>query len=266
MILRLLVIALLFTAAAVFTLAHSQVAMGATITPEPTPEYLGVFRSVITVRPTGLVVPTLVEMPVASDLSRTSVCAVEDTVVSRLVPCLLQPGSWVHGAPRQQGDFFAVRFVATPDVTYRIYLDPVTTVSTYPRYGQNLSGSARSLPEGVAYPNQLNLQRDTDSDGIANVRDNCPEVANTDQVDRDQNGTGDLCEDHDLDGVLTYVDNCPTSANADQYDIDHDGVGDVCDTSDDRMFERNPWISWSAVIFAAGVLVLLSYLGVRRRV
>ncbi len=45
---------------------------------------------------------------------------------------------------------------------------------------------------------------DVDCDGVANVDDNCPEVANAGQMDTDADGSGDLC------------DTCPTLANADQ--------------------------------------------------
>jgi hypothetical protein len=37
--------------------------------------------------------------------------------------------------------------------------------------------------------------------------------------------------DTDEDGVLDDVDNCPAVANADQIDTDQDGLGDACDTS-----------------------------------
>ncbi len=36
---------------------------------------------------------------------------------------------------------------------------------------------------------------DTDSDGIADVDDNCPESENADQTDTDGYGIGDVCED-----------------------------------------------------------------------
>ena len=50
------------------------------------------------------------------------------------------------------------------------------------------------------------------------------------QADLDLDGLGDLC-DPDLDGdtIDNAVDNCPNVANVDQVDSDNDGVGDVCD-------------------------------------
>ena len=58
---------------------------------------------------------------------------------------------------------------------------------------------------------------DTDGDGICNANDNCPAVANPDQLDTDGDGVGDAC------------DNCKCMANASQTDADGDGAGDTCD-------------------------------------
>jgi hypothetical protein len=60
---------------------------------------------------------------------------------------------------------------------------------------------------------------DTDGDGLANVDDNCPTIANSTQTDTDHDGVGDLC------------DNCATP-NTDQADADGNGVGDHCQDAD----------------------------------
>ena len=74
---------------------------------------------------------------------------------------------------------------------------------------------------------------DTDSDGIIDSEDNCPEGPNPMQDDLDGDGTGDVC-DHDIDGdgVVNPEDNCSGIANPDQADADSDGVGDACDGLD----------------------------------
>ena len=38
-----------------------------------------------------------------------------------------------------------------------------------------------------------------------------------------------LSNDYDNDGIINTEDNCPNTANADQKDFDNDGFGDVCD-------------------------------------
>ncbi len=63
---------------------------------------------------------------------------------------------------------------------------------------------------------------DLDGDTIKNLADNCPNTANTDQLDDDGDGVGNLC------------DNCQLTANPDQADSNGDGTGDACEGDFDQ--------------------------------
>ncbi|GEM_PF-5982644 len=82
---------------------------------------------------------------------------------------------------------------------------------------------------------------DPDGDGIPNSQDNCPNVANPEQNDFNEDGKGDACSDSDGDGFKDDVDSCPGVANADEeeagesgeaendFDSEPDGIADSCD-------------------------------------
>ncbi len=139
-----------------------------------------------------------------------------------------------------------VRFIAQPQMAYNIYYNTVDIVKTKPI----------ELPDfnvGVVMPilnlsseknNPLYKKADTDKDGVIDSADNCVGIANTDQVDKDNNGKGDACEDFDHDGIINAKDNCPMKANRRQLDTDMDGLGDVCDEQESRFMEKYPWIPY----------------------
>ena len=78
--------------------------------------------------------------------------------------------------------------------------------------------------------------QDTDNDEWFDENDNCPTAANTDQLDTDNDGLGDVCDDDDdNDGIPDAEDNCPLVPNPNQEDIDNDGEGNACDTDDGRV-------------------------------
>ncbi len=99
-----------------------------------------------------------------------------------------------------------------------------------------------TIPDGAMNPL---MQTDTDCmgmcpDGIGDGCDNCVQVANPGQEDRDFDTFGDACDvcpdvfdppqlDSDNDGLGDACDNCPFVENPDQADFDGDGVGDACD-------------------------------------
>lgn len=153
----------------------------------------------------------------------------------------------------------AIRFLAQPNHSYRIYFDPDRPAPAPVGEAGNLF-SAKDISTISAIPSQNNpkyIIADVDSDGVPDIRDNCVSATNSNQQDINNNGRGDVCDDFDQDGLVNSKDNCPNNPNLDQKDTDSDGLGDVCDQEESRITERHTWIPWAGIGFAALVLVIL---------
>jgi len=164
-------------------------------------------------------------------------------------------------------DASAVRFLAHPDRQYQLFHNPEVIIAQEVGERPNLL-SATDIISGTLSEDRVNIQytpADSDGDTIIDTKDNCPRVANTDQVDLNGNSRGDACDDFDRDGIINQQDNCVDAPNRDQADIDRDGIGDTCDGEESRVTEKYPWMVWVAIIFAALIFVGLFIVALRHQ-
>lgn len=154
-----------------------------------------------------------------------------------------------------------IRFVYQPGTQYLLYGGVSIGREHVPTPPINLFAKTNEA-ELVLQASQKNIlfkeqesqmNKDTDTDGLVNIIDNCPMQPNQDQKDGNGNGIGDVCDDYDYDGVATYVDNCPFVSNDTQVDTDRDTIGDACDQEESRFTEKHGWVPWVAfgVVFIA---------------
>ena len=173
-------------------------------------------------------------------------------------------GELIKGyVPRKSGESQAsssLLFLAQPGASYLVYVD-----SDDLRKSSGVDSSLSALESKYVHPiklteiktNPLYKERDIDSDGTPDIRDNCLTIANGSQVDLNNDGRGDECVDFDFDGIVNSSDNCINIPNKDQEDVDSDKMGDACDKIESRLTEKYPWLPWVGIGGAGLVLVIL---------
>jgi len=92
-----------------------------------------------------------------------------------------------------------------------------------------------------------NLCSDDDRDWVLWYKDNCIDIKNSDQKDLNINWVWDVCEfDKDSDSIFDSLDNCINIPNKDQIDTDKDWIWNLCDNSiyynPKQLDKNNNWI------------------------
>ncbi len=163
-----------------------------------------------------------------------------------LTDIITPPFGYIDGIARDQdGNYYFSDYNANKVYMYdSLFGGPpmvvVSGVTTPSNIGYNWRDSLLIVPSfsgDSVHLVHFSYYQDQDRDTVPAYRDNCPGVANTDQMDQDHDGTGDACDecpldslnDADGDSFCADLDNCPAITNPGQEDLDGDHIGDVCD-------------------------------------
>ena len=120
-----------------------------------------------------------------------------------------------------------------PGLSTSINVGPAPGLGTAFYYlvgGVNACGSGPLHSDPTVNPSVVCTvqNRDTDTDGVLDLNDNCPNVYSPSQLDANSNGIGDNCEDSDADTYPLTVD-CN-----DNNPAIHPGAAEVCSGFDDN--------------------------------
>jgi hypothetical protein len=108
--------------------------------------------------------------------------------------------------------------------------------------------SVTQIAGGYEHTIALTLQ-DADNDGVHDLSDNCPSIANPTQADCDSDGVGDACEGEVDCNFNSIPDSCDIASGF-SSDINGNGVPDLCD--DDIFSVPSEFPTIQAAIDAVG--------------
>ena len=110
------------------------------------------------------------------------------------------------------------------DNIYEVDVEYINTQDGAPEVPIPVTQFQLQVPEGESTAIELQSRPalptdDTDGDGVPDIIDNSPVVANPDQTDLDGDGIGDVSDDFDHDGVWNPNDTCPNTELGKMVDI-----------------------------------------------
>ena len=114
---------------------------------------------------------------------------------------------------------------ANGDNVYEVDIEYTNTDDGAPEVPIVVTQTNIQVPEGKSRAIELQAQPvlatdDNDGDGIVDILDNSPLVANPDQSDSDGDGVGDVTDDADHDGVWNPFDICPDTPLGELVDLE----------------------------------------------
>jgi hypothetical protein len=114
---------------------------------------------------------------------------------------------------------------ANRDNIYEVEIEYINTDDGAPEVPIVVTQTNIQVPEGKSRTIELQAQPvlptdDNDGDGVVDILDNSPLVANPDQTDEDGDGVGDVTDDFDHDGVWNPFDNCPDTPLGELVDLE----------------------------------------------